>query len=495
MHTLTKQVSVCVATWGVATGLALAASQIPDPLPRSDGKPADMSKPVKVFILLGQSNMLGFGKINGGEGSLDNAVKNKGKYAYLVDATGAWVERKDVRFARYMSGRGPLANEWMGIKGGNIGPEIGIGFILGTQIDAPVLILKCCIGNRSLGWDLLPPGSEPYDGQPGYRGTPQDLKGNGEIPAGAGWYAGKQWDDDTGDAKRALADLATHYPEAKKYEVTGFFLWQGEKDGGNPVHAANYEKNLVAFIKALRKEFNVPQAKFVCATMGEATKGSGNKVMEGQLAVDGKEGKYPEFKGNVATVYSNPLSMGGGGNGHYGGNAETYMNVGEAMGRAMAELVAQDGPKGSLMSKGGKAGAAAPVPELRKARKLAAGKESELNQRLLKTLVTLSEAKLLKALPIPLSVTQAKVSLVSAKADKTLTFRSDNGKTADLKFDTLKTIDYANLAILASLLKPDNDVTALSGVYLECAGRVEAADKKYVEAGEKATQSLQAYFE
>jgi hypothetical protein len=187
--------------------------------------------------------------------------------------------------------------------------------------------------------------------------------------------------------------------------------------------------------------------------------------------------------------------MGGGGNGHYGGNAETYMNVGEAMGRAMAELVAQDGPKGSLMSKGGKAGAAAPVPELRKARKLAAGKESELNQRLLKTLVTLSEAKLLKALPIPLSVTQAKVSLVSAKADKTLTFRSDNGKTADLKFDTLKTIDYANLAILASLLKPDNDVTALSGVYLECAGRVEAADKKYVEAGEKATQSLQAYFE
>ena len=44
-------------------------------------------------------------------------------------------------------------------------------------------------------------------------------------------------------------------------------------------------------------------------------------------------------KGNVATVYSHPLSKGGASNGHYGGNAETYMNIGEAMGEAMAELI------------------------------------------------------------------------------------------------------------------------------------------------------------
>ncbi len=30
---------------------------------------------------------------------------------------------------------------------------------------------------------------------------------------------------------------------------------------------------------------------------------------------------------------------GSGGNGHYGGNAEVYMDVGEAMGRAMVELL------------------------------------------------------------------------------------------------------------------------------------------------------------
>lgn len=62
-------------------------------------------------------------------------------------------------------------------------------------------------------------------------------------------------------------------------------------------------------------------------------------ILNAQLAVDSKTGKYPEFKGNVATVYTNPISMGGASNGHYGGNAETYMNVGETMGKAMVELM------------------------------------------------------------------------------------------------------------------------------------------------------------
>ncbi len=59
-------------------------------IPRPDGKPADMSKPVQVFIMGGQSNMIGFGKIQadgkgGPAGSLEAAVKDKKKYTYLVD--------------------------------------------------------------------------------------------------------------------------------------------------------------------------------------------------------------------------------------------------------------------------------------------------------------------------------------------------------------------------------------------------------------------------
>ncbi|OYV06007.1 MAG: sialate O-acetylesterase [Verrucomicrobiales bacterium VVV1] len=303
-----------------------------------------MTKPVQVFILMGQSNMVGLGKITGGEGSLENAVKTKKLYPYLVDEAGAWAERKDVRFVRMMQGKGLLNNEWMAVKAGTIGPEFGIANPVGNAIEAPVMILKSCIGNRSLGWDLLPPGTEPYEFEgkmvPGYRGTPDNPKGDGSKPTA--WYAGKQYDDDTDDAKKVLADLATYFPDAKKYEVAGFFFWQGEKDCGSPENSARYEKNLVAFIKQLRKDFNAPNSKFVLATLGEATKGSkgnGGLVLDAQLAVDGTSGKYPEFKGNVATVYSNPLSKGGSGNGHYGGNAETYMEVGQAMGKAMVDLM------------------------------------------------------------------------------------------------------------------------------------------------------------
>lgn len=337
-------------------------------LPKPDGKPADMSKPVQVFILLGQSNMVGLGKVKGGDISLEHAVKEKKKYQYLVDDAGAWTVRQDVRFVRYMSGRGPLNNEWMTVSGGSLGPEFGIGHPLGNAIDAPVMILKCCIGNRALGWDLLPPGSERREFvtkdnagvekklvYAGYKDKPEfwdmdPAQGLKTEPAPwldkngkpIDWYAGKQWDFDIGDAKRALADLDKHYPGAKGYEVAGFFFWQGERDAGNAGHAAHYEKNLVAFIKALRKEFNAPNAKFVCGTLGEAVKGStgpGGDVLNGHLAVDGTTGKYPEFKGNVATIYTNPMAQGGSGNGHYGGKAEVYMDVGEAMGQAMVELL------------------------------------------------------------------------------------------------------------------------------------------------------------
>lgn len=95
-----------------------------------------MSKPVQVFILLGQSNMVGLGKIKGGDISLEHAVKTKKKYQYLVDDAGAWLERKDVRFVRYMSNKGPLNNEFLTVKGNTLGPEFGLGHPLGNAIEA-----------------------------------------------------------------------------------------------------------------------------------------------------------------------------------------------------------------------------------------------------------------------------------------------------------------------------------------------------------------------
>jgi hypothetical protein len=298
--------------------------------------------------------MLGFGKITGGDGSLEHAVKEKSLYPYLVDDAGNWTERMDVRNVRVMgSGTGGMRlfnNEWMTINKGKIGPEIGIGHHVGHVTDAPVMILKSCIGNRALGWDLLPPGSEGFEFtdakgvtwiHPGYKGTPERWE-KGTEPKKIRWYAGMQYDGDVARAKKVLAELDKYYPGATEYEVAGFCWWQGDRDSRSAALSSRYEQNLVHLIKQLRKDFNAPNAKFVCATLGQTEKGStdnGGKLLDAMFAVDGNSGKYPEFRGNVAAVYTHPLSKGSSSGSHYGGNAETYMNIGDAMGAAMAKLL------------------------------------------------------------------------------------------------------------------------------------------------------------
>jgi len=353
-----KLTLTCMLAAVLTTSSPLMAQESPrtqrQELPDPDGKAADTRKKVKVFILLGQSNMLGFGKVGTEEkpGTLVHAVRKEELYPFLVDDEGAWTERKDVRNVRVMVGRGGMKvfnNEWMTIKGANIGPEIGIGHHLGNLLDEPVLILKSCIGNRSLGWDLLPPGSEQYvvNGKvhAGYKDSP-DVWDEGTEPKPIAWYAGKQYDDDIANAKKVLDNLEEYYPGARGYEIAGFFWWQGAKDCGNAAHSERYEQNLVRLIEQLRKDFEAPKAKFVCATLGHVMENAGGDaggnealVLKAQLAVDGEEGEYKRFKGNVASVYAHPYWHGGSANSHYGRNARTYMDVGLAMGEAMVELL------------------------------------------------------------------------------------------------------------------------------------------------------------
>jgi hypothetical protein len=329
-----------------------------DALPDPDDKPADVSKTVKVFILLGQSNMLEMGKVAGDkEGALEHAVKTEGLYPFLIDDAGKWTTRQDVRNVAVMGSGGPgktqvRVNNWMTV-GGKIGVEQGIGHQLGNALEEPVLILKSAIGNRSLGWDLLPPGSpsyeftDPKDGKTyvyaGYGQSP-DRWVKGTEPKPIGWKAGLQYDGDIARAKEVLDNLDKYYPGATKYEVVGFFWWQGDKDRYNAGHASKYEENLVRLIASLRKEFNAPKAKFVCATLGQTDKddpmGTEKSILEAKFAISDPK-KHPELQGSVATVYTHPLSMGSSSNAHYGGNAKTYMNVGLAMGETMVQLLKQ----------------------------------------------------------------------------------------------------------------------------------------------------------
>jgi hypothetical protein len=83
--------------------------------------------------------------------------------------------------------------------------------------------------------------------------------------------------------------------------------------------------------------------QFVTASLGQTamndTTSGGGLILEAMEAVSNGT-KYPEFKGNVATVYTHPLEHSpGSSGGHYGDDAFTYMNVGEAMGKAMVRTV------------------------------------------------------------------------------------------------------------------------------------------------------------
>jgi hypothetical protein len=345
--------------WSLSAVL-VAAMTIPAhaTLPDPDGQPADMSKPVQVFIMMGQSNMLGYGRISGGvEGRLDYAVGTKGLYPYLQDDQGAWTQRNDVRYTRVQGSGGQTGtgvgtlknNHWLnvGLDGdGSIGVEQGIGHHLGQAIDAPVLLLKSAIGNRALGWDLLPPGGAQYDHSDGYTypgsgGSPERWV-TGTTPTPISWYAGLQYEGDVKRAHNVLANIGTYYPGATQYEVAGFFWWQGDRDRYSAGHADMYEQNLVRLIDSLRTEFNAPNAPFVLATLGQTAIGAGGNdgtILDAMLAVDGDAGNYPDFVGNVATVYSHPLSLGGASNSHYNNHAETYMNVGQAMGEEMVGLI------------------------------------------------------------------------------------------------------------------------------------------------------------
>ena len=352
--------TLTAATLLAALTLSVSAKEL-QLLPDPDGKPADMTKKVKVFIIMGQSNTLEMGKVKGDkEGTLEHAIQKEKLYPFMIDNAGNWTKRQDVRNVHTQGSGGPKGrggvrrNDWLTVSGGKIGIEIGIGHQLGNALDEPVLVLKSSIGNRSLGWDLLPPGSprhevETTDKKTGKKITlvtpayndkvryPSWTKGEVPEPPKHNWHAGLQYEGDVARAKAVLKDLDKYYPGGKGYEVAGFLWWQGDKDRYNAAHSAMYEKNLNQLFKALRKEFNAPKAKMVVATLGQTNKdtASGNE----KLIIDGMFAFAKAHKGDATTVYTNPLSMGSASNAHYGGNAKTYMNVGLGMGKAMVGLL------------------------------------------------------------------------------------------------------------------------------------------------------------
>jgi Carbohydrate esterase, sialic acid-specific acetylesterase len=308
--------------------------------------------PVKIFLLSGQSNMTGRGALGDlnkpaaeQQATLTRLVKdapNVEKYKSLYSGPnknaqgwtvrddvfisyGTWPhlkpEEKDAPFHKH----GGLTTGYGGRKSEGIGPEFGIGHVLGDSFTEPVLLVKIAFGGTSLVKDFGPPSA-------------------------AGGKAGALYTEVVtclNDTIKNLPEVIPGYDAKRGYEIVGFFWNQGEHDMVEPMASA-YEEALAFLIKDLRKEFHAPEMKVVVATTGyEGWKGKPStdpvtrKVIEAQLATP----QRAEFKGNVATTETRDFWRDGkefGARGmsiHWNGNGESYFLIGEAMGNDMLKLL------------------------------------------------------------------------------------------------------------------------------------------------------------
>jgi len=305
----------------------------------------DVAKPVRVFILAGQSNMEGAGLIkadpkrNGGQGSLEFLVRDAAtakRFAPLVDSAGQWRTRDDV-WISYLDRKGPLTVGFGARKDETIGPELGFGWVMGDSLDEPVLLIKCAWGGKSLAIDFRPPsaGKLPYS---------LGEKGDAAIAADPG-VLGKFYRETLTLTKAALADIKNLVPGSDgRYSLEGFGWHQGWNDRINDKFNAEYETNMVHFIRDIRKALGVPALPFVIAETGmggpEETHPRALSLMKAQAAVV----EHKEFQGNVAFVgtkaFWRPKEQSPSGqNYHWNSNAETYYLIGEGMGQAMKQLL------------------------------------------------------------------------------------------------------------------------------------------------------------
>jgi carbohydrate esterase-like sialic acid-specific acetylesterase len=302
----------------------IACSPLP---PESEATVDSGPPPLKVFILAGQSNMVGAGTVaadpnrNDGKGTLAYLVESPataGSYAHLVDGEGTWKAREDV-WISYFEREGQLSVGY-GSNEGTIGPELGFGQIVGDAMSEPVLLIKVAWGGKSIGADFRPPS--------------------------AGGEVGASYRDLFAQVHAVLGSIDERFPEIEHtgYELLGIGWHQGWNDRVNQAFNDAYEENLSCFIRDARKELGIPDLPFVIAETGmsghEETHPRALSLMAAQVAVAQRK----EFHGTVAFVgtrdFYRPKEESPSGQAyHWNNNAETYYLIGSGMGVAMLELL------------------------------------------------------------------------------------------------------------------------------------------------------------
>ena len=296
-------------------------------------------KPVKVFILAGQSNMEGKGKI---DPLLNHQIKDKETKDFFAHfhKNEAYIMRDDV-WINYLDRHGELTVGYG--SPGCIGLELQFGHIIGDYYDEQVLLIKTAWGGKSIGRDFRPPSSRApsnkvldqlvvkmierdYNNiirkewnklkQRNPKITREEVEAESselfdEIRKVKKEEYHKQVVNSFGhfyrlmmnEIKTTLSELKTRFPkyDGQGYEIAGFIWFQGWNDmyGDFP---NEYAYNLENFIRDVRKELEVPNLPVAIGVMGQ----NGFKPAKGNMAIVKKAqfsmNDIADFRGNVKAI-------------------------------------------------------------------------------------------------------------------------------------------------------------------------------------------------
>ncbi|MCE9520451.1 MAG: sialate O-acetylesterase [Verrucomicrobia bacterium] len=292
-------------------------------------------KPLKVFILAGQSNMEGHAKIETFDYIGDDPAtapllkKMRGPDGKLRVCDHVWIS--------YFTGVGAANGEGTGKltagygsrpkpdqDGGKIGPEFTFGLTMDEALKEPVLIIKTAWGGKSLHTDFRPPSAGPYQLTSFQEKNYPKQEGHGIPKDFEKWKADKA--KETGvyyrlmieHVKKVLGDVkrvCPSYDPAQGYELSGFIWLQGWNDmcdshvypnSSQPGGYDLYSELLAHFIRDVRKDLVAPKLPFVIGVMGVGgTKpNAGMTIFREAMTAPSL---LPEFQGNVVAVQTAPF--------------------------------------------------------------------------------------------------------------------------------------------------------------------------------------------
>jgi hypothetical protein len=281
-------------------------------------------KPLKVFILTGQSNMQGHAHVRTFEhvgmdpktAPLLKAMQKKDGSARVCD--NVWIS--------YLSSNGEKVGRLsagFGADENKIGPEFTFGITMQELLGEPILIIKTAWGGKSIHTDFRPPSAGPFEfREDQIEAFKQQGKIFKTIKAAKDKATGHYYRQTIDHVKKVLADIKRVYPQYDQkqgYELAGFVWFQGWNDmvdrGIYPNRDRKggydqYSKVLAHFIRDIRKDLAVSDLPFVIGVMGAG--GPVDKYLPGQKRYAGIHQNFrdamaapaalPEFKTNVATV-------------------------------------------------------------------------------------------------------------------------------------------------------------------------------------------------